>query len=70
MTLAKALLDLMGKPDHPLHIMGTRHGEKLYEALLGREEMACAQGMGDYYRVPADGRDLNTPSLWSRATKS
>ena len=59
MTLAKALLDLMGKPDHPLHIMGTRHGEKLYEALLSREEMACAQDMGDYYRVPADGRDLN-----------
>ena len=58
-TLAKALLDLMGKPDHPLHIMGTRHGEKLYEALLSREEMACAQDMGDYYRVPADGRDLN-----------
>jgi len=39
--------------------MGTRHGEKLYEALLSREEMACAQDMGDYYRVPADGRDLN-----------
>ena len=58
-TLAKALLDLMGKPDHPLHIMGTRHGEKLYEALLSREEMACAQDMSDYYRVPADGRDLN-----------
>ena len=59
MTLAKALLDLMGKPDHPLHIMGTRHGEKLYEALLSREEMACAEDMGDYFRVPADGRDLN-----------
>ena len=58
-TLARALLDVMGKPEHPLHIMGTRHGEKLYEVLLSREEMACAQGMGDYYRVPADGRDLN-----------
>jgi UDP-glucose 4-epimerase len=58
-TLAKALLEMMGKPDHPVHIMGTRHGEKLYEALLSREEMACAQDMGDYYRVPADGRDLN-----------
>lgn len=58
-TLAKALLQMMGKPDHPVHIMGTRHGEKLYEALLSREEMACAQDMGDYYRVPADGRDLN-----------
>jgi UDP-glucose 4-epimerase len=39
--------------------MGTRHGEKLYEALLSREEMACAEDMGDYYRVPPDGRDLN-----------
>lgn len=58
-TLAKALLELMRKPNHPIHIMGTRHGEKLYEALLGREEMACAQDMGDYYRVPPDGRDLN-----------
>jgi UDP-N-acetylglucosamine 4,6-dehydratase/5-epimerase len=58
-TLARALLSVMGKPDHPVHIMGTRHGEKLYEALLSREEMACAQDMGDYYRVPADGRDLN-----------
>jgi UDP-glucose 4-epimerase len=58
-TLAKALLELMGKPDHPIYIMGTRHGEKLYEALLSREEMSCAQDLGDYYRVPPDGRDLN-----------
>lgn len=58
-TLAKALLQMMGKPDHPIQIMGTRHGEKLYEALLSREEMACAHDMGEYYRVPADGRDLN-----------
>jgi len=58
-TLARALLEVMNKPDHPIHIMGTRHGEKLYEALLSREEMACAQDMGDYYRVPADDRDLN-----------
>lgn len=58
-TLAQAILELMGKPDHPVLVMGTRHGEKLYEALLSREEMACAQDMGDYYRVPPDGRDLN-----------
>ena len=58
-VLAKALLQLMGKPDHSVRNMGTRHGEKLYEALLGREEMACAQDMGDYFRVPPDGRDLN-----------
>lgn len=58
-VLARAILDLMGKPDHPVNVMGTRHGEKLYEALLGREEMACAEDMGDYFRVPPDGRDLN-----------
>ena len=58
-TLARAVTGLMGKPEHPVHIIGTRHGEKLYEALLSREEMACAEDMGDYFRVPPDGRDLN-----------
>src|SRR5574337_694429 len=58
-TLAKSILALMKKSDHPVHVMGTRHGEKLYEALLSREEMACAEDMGDYFRVPPDGRDLN-----------
>lgn len=58
-VLTQAILELMGKPSHPVRVMGTRHGEKLYEALLSREEMACAQDMGDYYRVPPDGRDLN-----------
>jgi UDP-N-acetylglucosamine 4,6-dehydratase len=58
-VLTRAILELMGKPDHPVHVIGTRHGEKLYEALLSREEMACAEDMGGYYRVPPDGRDLN-----------
>lgn len=58
-TLAKALTDLMGKPDHPINIIGTRHGEKLFEALLSREEMACAEDLGGYYRIPPDLRDLN-----------
>jgi UDP-N-acetylglucosamine 4,6-dehydratase/5-epimerase len=58
-VLARAILELMGKPDHEVRSIGTRHGEKLYEALLGREEMACAQDMGDYFRVPPDARDLN-----------
>lgn len=58
-VLAKAILELMGEPNHPIQIIGTRHGEKLYEALLSREEMASAQDMGAYFRVPADGRDLN-----------
>jgi UDP-glucose 4-epimerase len=42
-----------------VRIIGTRHGEKLYEALLSREERACAQDLPGYFRVPADGRDLN-----------
>ncbi len=58
-TLARAVTGLMGQPAHPVNIIGTRHGEKLYEALLSREERACAEDMGDYFRVPADGRDLN-----------
>ncbi|MCU1733977.1 MULTISPECIES: polysaccharide biosynthesis protein [unclassified Pseudomonas] len=58
-VLAKALSGLMGKPEHPIQIIGTRHGEKLYEALLSREEMACSEDMGDYFRVPPDLRDLN-----------
>ena len=58
-VLTQAILELMGKPEHPVHVIGTRHGEKLYEALLSREEMACAEDMGDYFRVPPDGRDLN-----------
>lgn len=58
-VLARALTDLVGKPQHPIQVIGTRHGEKLYEALLSREEMACAEDMGDYFRVLPDLRDLN-----------
>jgi UDP-N-acetylglucosamine 4,6-dehydratase/5-epimerase len=58
-VLTRALLELMRKPDHDVREIGTRHGEKLYEALLSREELACAEDMGDYYRIPPDGRDLN-----------
>lgn len=58
-TLARALTDLVGQPDHPINVIGTRHGEKLFEALLSREEMACAEDLGGYYRVPPDLRDLN-----------
>jgi UDP-N-acetylglucosamine 4,6-dehydratase/5-epimerase len=57
-TLAKALKKLF-KKDNEIHIIGTRHGEKLYETLLNREEMAMADDMGSYFRVPADVRDLN-----------
>ncbi len=58
-TLAKALTGLMGVPSHEIRIIGTRHGEKLYEALLSREEMVVAQDLGGYFRVPPDLRDLN-----------
>lgn len=58
-TLARALTGLVGKPAHPINVIGTRHGEKLFEALLSREEMACAEDLGGYYRVPPDLRDLN-----------
>lgn len=57
--LARALTDLLGVPDHPINIIGTRHGEKLFEVLLSREEMVAAQDLGEYYRVPPDLRDLN-----------
>ena len=58
-TLAVALARMMGKPDHPLSVIGTRHGEKLFETLLSREEWACSVDMGGYYRIPPDLRDLN-----------
>lgn len=58
-VLTQAILALMNKPDHEVRSIGTRHGEKLYEALLSREEVACAEDCGDYFRVPPDGRDLN-----------
>ena len=58
-TLVKALLAIMDKPDHPVRVIGTRHGEKQYETLLSREEMAAADDLGGYYRIPPDLRDLN-----------
>jgi UDP-glucose 4-epimerase len=58
-VLIQAILELMGKPTHEVRSIGTRHGEKLYEALLGREELACAHDLGDYFRIPPDARDLN-----------
>ncbi|MFO1228702.1 polysaccharide biosynthesis protein [Roseateles sp.] len=58
-VLAEAVLGMLGKPQHPIREIGTRHGEKLYEALLSREERATSEDLGGYYRIPADGRDLN-----------
>ena len=58
-TLTQALKNLLSAQDLPVQTIGTRHGEKLYEALLSREEMASANDLGDYYRIPPDMRDLN-----------
>jgi UDP-N-acetylglucosamine 4,6-dehydratase len=58
-VLVQALLELLDRPNHEVRIIGVRHGEKLYESLLGREERAIAENLGDYFRVPPDDRDLN-----------
>jgi UDP-glucose 4-epimerase len=58
-TLAKALTVLLKVPQHSIEVIGTRHGEKLYEILLSREEMVAAEDLGNYYRIPPDLRDLN-----------
>jgi UDP-glucose 4-epimerase len=56
--LAQAVKELFNA-DNPIQVIGTRHGEKLYESLMTREEMAHAEDLGGYYRIPADNRDLN-----------
>ena len=58
-VLANALTKMLGAPNHPINIIGTRHGEKLFEVLLSREEMVTAKEQEDYFRVPPDLRDLN-----------
>lgn len=58
-VLTKAIFNIMGKPGHQVNVIGTRHGEKLYEALCSREEMFVAEDQGEYFRIPADNRDLN-----------
>jgi len=57
--LANTMKNILGTPDHEVKTIGTRHGEKLYETLLTKEEMVKAIDMGDYYRIPSDTRDLN-----------
>jgi UDP-glucose 4-epimerase len=56
--LAQAMMEILGK-EQAVKVIGTRHGEKLFESLVSREEMARADDLGGYYRIPADGRDLN-----------
>ena len=59
LILTNAIKELKGLPEYNSKIIGTRHGEKLYEVLLSREEMAAAEDLGEYFRVPPDLRDLN-----------
>lgn len=68
-TLAKSLVELLGVPQHPINMIGTRHGEKLFEALLSREEMVAADDLGGYYRVPPDMRDLNYGKYFEEGEK-
>ena len=63
-VLAQALIELFGKPGTQIETIGFRHGEKLFESLLGTEERAKAEDLGDYYRVPLDDRDLNYSSFY------
>lgn len=63
-TLAQALKEVIGR-ENPIRIIGTRHGEKLYESLISREEMAKAQDLGGYFRIPSDNRDLNYAQYYS-----
>lgn len=67
--LAQALKELYNA-DNEIKIIGTRHGEKLYESLVNREEMVKAEDMGDYYRIPADHRDMNYNSYFSEGDDS
>ena len=59
LILAEAILSLVNRQNHPIKIIGTRHGEKQFETLLNREEMAFAENLGEYYRIRTDTRDLN-----------
>jgi len=68
-TLSSALKDLFNVPEHPVKIIGTRHGEKLYETLLSTEEMALSTDLGDYFRVSPDVRDLNYDRYFSEGDK-
>jgi UDP-glucose 4-epimerase len=67
--LANTLTKMLGKANHTVKIIGTRHGEKLYETLLTKEEMVKAIDMGEYYRIPADTRDLNYSKFFEDGDK-
>ena len=67
-TLAKAIVELKGNENTRIVNIGTRHGEKLYEVLVTKEDMVKAEDLGDYYRIPADNRDLNYDRYINKGT--
>jgi len=69
-NLANSLAYLMKKKDYNIKIIGTRHGEKLYETLLTKEEMAKAKDLGKYFCIPADNRDLNYDKYFEEGTET
>lgn len=68
-VLVKALLDILNRPNHEVKIIGTRHGEKQYEALCSQEEMFVAEEQGEYFRIPSDNRDLNYSKYFEEGEK-
>lgn len=68
-VLAEALKRLLRAEDHPIEVMGTRHGEKLFEVLLSREEMVAAEDLGSYFRVSPDLRDLNYDKFFDQGER-
>jgi UDP-glucose 4-epimerase len=68
-VLTQAMLEVFDRPNHEVRTIGTRHGEKLYETLLSREEFAAATDLGGYYRIPPDGRDLNYAKYFEEGEK-
>lgn len=69
-NLVRAIVELFDRPAHPTQVLGTRHGEKKHETLLSREEMAVAENLGAYFRVPADSRDLNYTKYFAKGETS
>lgn len=68
-TLVHSILSIANKPDYPINTIGTRHGEKLYEALCSREEMLVVEDQNTYFRIPCDTRDLNYEKYFEKGEK-
>lgn len=69
-TIADSVKEIMNAPSHPIKIIGTRHGEKLYEVLMSREEMAASKEIGNYFHIKPDHRDLNYEMFYIKGEKS